>query len=78
MMYSPRGSGGDIVGRGVQNAPRAHGSASSSRCSVSTPVAFGGLAKRLNDIVGEKDVDPEEGPEGEPRDPLDFTELLEK
>jgi len=47
-------------------------------CSVSTPGAFGGLAKRLNDIVGEKDVDPEEGPEGELRDPLDFTELLEK
>ncbi|MEC9241195.1 MAG: hypothetical protein VYA48_00930 [Gemmatimonadota bacterium] len=36
------------------------------------------LAKWLSDIAGEKDVDPEEGPEGEPSDPLDFTELHEK
>ena len=47
--------------------------------------AFGGLAKRLNDVVGKRDEDGDqrthENPdaaEQESRDPLDFTELLEK
>jgi len=52
--------------------------------------AFGGLAKRLNDVVGKKDEDGSKAPkvgipepvsetdQDDPEDLLDFTELLEK